>query len=1017
MVPGASELKGCAFRTISLEFLAIPDRTFAKWPSIGEERQKSQPLFQTLLKACKALFMRFSKPRPEGARPTGPWRPGAPTRRLGLLVLWIIGAMLMAGVALAQAEPPNVNAGQADDPHGVLLKPIPEKLVALTFDDGCASGYTVIAPILKSFGFGGSFYVCDFDSFRTRKDWYLTWRQMKALAEEGFEIRNHTTGHAGGAAIGSFLSMEDDLLANNVPKPTTIAWPVYQVNTRTYPDLAANGYIFGRGGHNRPYRPTVDHPFDVPSMGGGTVEEFVRNARQATGGKIVVITFHGVPDMEHPAVGLEPATFKVMMQYLKDNHYRAIALRDLAGYINPAKAARLPPTADDYKEPSRRMLVKEDKPYETTGITKPRNSAAPANKTPVSAAEEDSTRLYALTAIQSGQSNVFTWNSAAAGRWSEAAKWSNPLAAGTAPNAAGQPDYVLDFSKPGKYVVTNDLAKGFWLNQLNLSNNSVTLAGNPVVFATNPVTGTLPGIHVNMPYGDTKITVPVQLASNLAVGVADRGYGSLEGLISGPGGLIKNGPGTLKISHVTNTYTGGTLINHGKLYLFVANQGLGTGPVTLNHDANLVLEHIDGNNPLILNGGTIDADNGFGDSWNGPITLNGNTKIAAYAGFHLNRASGGMSGPGGITKIGPQGGFGRVNSGWVFLWGTNTYTGPTTIFQGTLLVKKAAALYNADMAQWSPEKISVAPAATLVISAGGPGEFTAAHAGTLLQKLTTAVNSNGLMAASVFCLDTANGSGSVVVSADITDSKGPGGGAFLLKKGGAGTLQLSGHNTYTGQTILESGTLSVSSFNRVAQGQASSRLGAPTDVENGEIGLGSGDGECALVYTGTGETTDRVLNLAGKNSTVTFDQSGSGRLKFTSTFVISGHSASKTIVLKGDTAGTGEITGAICNPHDRAGKATTAVTKSGVGAWRLSGTNSYSGPTTVTQGTLSLAHARSLGEKTDVSISEGARLDLNFQGEMRIRTLILGGKPQPVGVYSAANAPKFIKGTGVLKYQ
>ena len=130
--------------------------------------------------------------------------------------------------------------------------------MVLTFDDGPVSGYTVVAPILKSMGFGGSFYVCDFDSFATRKDWYMTWRQMKALAAEGFEIGNHTRGHAGGAAIGPFLDMEDELLANDVPKPTTVAWPVYQANPGTYPALTAHGYTFGRGGHFRAYRPTVD---------------------------------------------------------------------------------------------------------------------------------------------------------------------------------------------------------------------------------------------------------------------------------------------------------------------------------------------------------------------------------------------------------------------------------------------------------------------------------------------------------------------------------------------------------------------------------------------------------------------------------------------------------------------------------------------------------------------------------------------------------------------------------------
>ena len=95
-------------------------------------------------------------------------------------------------------------AGEAADPTGILKKPIPDKLVVMTFDDGPASHYNVVAPILKQHGFGGSFYVCDFDSFRTRKDWYLTWRQMREMSKDGLEIGNHTSGHAGGASIQYF---------------------------------------------------------------------------------------------------------------------------------------------------------------------------------------------------------------------------------------------------------------------------------------------------------------------------------------------------------------------------------------------------------------------------------------------------------------------------------------------------------------------------------------------------------------------------------------------------------------------------------------------------------------------------------------------------------------------------------------------------------------------------------------------------------------------------------------------
>ncbi len=252
-------------------------------------------------------------------------------------------------IALALGVFAGRSAGEVSDPAGILKKPIPDKLVVLTFDDGPVSHHDVVAPILKRHGFSGSFYICDFDCFRTRKDWYLTWRQMREMAADGLEIGNHTSGHAGGASIGYFLTMEDALMANGVPKPVTIAWPVYASNPATYPDLSTNGYTFGRGGYKRPYRPTVDNPFDIPGMEPRTVEDFVKTVRQAAGGRVVVLTYHGIPDIEHAAVSLDPAIFEAQMQYLKDNHYKVIAMRDLAEYIDPAKAAKLPPTPRDYK--------------------------------------------------------------------------------------------------------------------------------------------------------------------------------------------------------------------------------------------------------------------------------------------------------------------------------------------------------------------------------------------------------------------------------------------------------------------------------------------------------------------------------------------------------------------------------------------------------------------------------------------------------------------------------------------
>ena len=157
------------------------------------------------------------------------------------------------------------------------------------------------------------------------------------------------------------------------------------------------------------------------------------------------------------------------------------------------------------------------------------------------------------------------------------------------------------------------------------------------------------------------------------------------------------------------------------------------------------------------------------------------------------------------------------------------------------------------------------------------------------------------------------------------------------------------------------------------------------------------------------------MNLPGGNDTITLDQSGTGLLKLTSPFVMSGFAESKTVVLAGSSAGSGELAFNIDNVYDRKGKATTSLTKSGSGTWTLSGKNSYTGPTTVKQGTLSFTNAQCLGDKTEVSVADGAMLALNFKGEMHISKLTLNGKPQPDGSYSAATAPKFIKGDGSLK--
>lgn len=992
----------------------------------------------------------------------------------------LICALLIAGAASGPAAP-----APADDPTGIIKKPIPERLVVVTFDDGCASHATIAAPILKKHGFGGTFYVSDAYLFRERKDWYMTWRQIKGMSDDGFEIGNHTRGHGMlsltdvGGLQAYVWTLEDEMIANRIPRSTTFCWPFYIVNPKFYSLLGSWGYTFARGGHGRVYRPAVDNPFDVPSFAVGgvgmTMEGFISAVQQATAGRVVVLTFHGVPDMEHPAVGTDPDLFEDMVEYLKENKYRVIAMRDLTEYVDVEKAAKLPPTQVKLENRGPKLLLKGDKPYvpkkrEHKSYAFPKELTAPwtvkeiyrlrlpdggstaingsmitlhlpasakvkalapvfelarfAKAAPPSGtvrdfttpqnytitAQDGSTRDYTVQAVQTAVPMSYTWAAGDGGNFDDASAWKNQLGAASAPAGGGNSDYVLNFYSPGKYMVTNEAAGDFVLNQLNFGKSGLTLTSKgALVFAQSGSYSSLPCMN-SQSRAEVSIKAPIRLEADLTIDglEADDTRVFLSGAISGKGALIKNGPHAVYLGHGTNTYTGGTIINDGSLS--ARPQGLGTGPVTLNNAGAIGIGGAPVTNTLTANGGSLFS--GGRGHWSGPVKLNGNTKLRTEDFLEFSNNQQGISGPGGFTQIGQPVGH-TLKSGTIKLFGRNTYTGVTKVEMGLLEVMSS--LYNNEPAHWTPANIIVNGAAgELRLHIGGAGEFTVEQAATMLRNITTGINQNGLMAGGTFGLDTSGTTNVQELSATIADSKGPGGGGILLKKSGRGTLKISGANTYSGQTILAGGVLSVDSMNSVVNGRASSSLGAPKTASDGEIMMSGGS---TLIYTGQGETTDRTLNFPGARDTITLDQSGLGLWKLTSAFVISGYGENKTIVLTGSNAGTGELAGNLEDPYDRKAKATTTLTKSGTGRWTLSGTNRYTGPTTVNQGTLSIAHARSLGTNTDLAIASGATLELNFKGPMNIRRLTLGGKVQPPGACDATSAPRFLKGAGVLNVQ
>lgn len=264
----------------------------------------------------------------------------------------VTASLLLFAIALPSgtlAQPP-----PDPDPLGIVIKPIPEKLVVLTFDDACASHATFVGPLLKKLGFGATFYITTFGNPAPDPNVYMNWEQIKGLERMGFEIGNHTWSHSqiiGEKVDGSLpdvIKIEELCLANQIARPTTFCWPIYTTSKAFSNMLDERGYLFARSGgrNDRPYRPTLENPFETPSftmVASTPLETFTSAAKRATRGRIPIYTFHGVPDIEHPGISVEPARFEQMMNFLKDNHYTVIAMRDIARYVDSKKAAKLLP--------------------------------------------------------------------------------------------------------------------------------------------------------------------------------------------------------------------------------------------------------------------------------------------------------------------------------------------------------------------------------------------------------------------------------------------------------------------------------------------------------------------------------------------------------------------------------------------------------------------------------------------------------------------------------------------------
>ncbi len=386
---------------------------------------------------------------------------------------------------------------------------------------------------------------------------------------------------------------------------------------------------------------------------------------------------------------------------------------------------------------------------------------------------------------------------------------------------------------------------------------------------------------------------------------------TFNGHITGTGSFTKNGGGTLTLTGI-NTYTGGTTISSGVLNGPVQSWGLGN----------------------IVNNASLVANQGSNATFNGNIT-----------------------GTGSFTKNG---------SGTLTLTGTNTYTGDTIIGGGTLIGGNRAfgdvttssnifiggntLIFDGDGDSYKALRGSGSFQKTgsgifeLLNTTSDYTASTIVNGGTLRGEATVFGNTTGITVntGATFNLHNSN---SLAASFAKTIS---GVGSFLKTGQGEINVTPTTMTGFSGITTVNEGILrgNVSSFGTAL---------SITTTNTGLLTLSqSTAGSFSKMITGTGKVgIDGIGEITLTNTSNDY----SGGTDITANSKLKG-----TALSSGCPFGTGPIenNGTLTLDQTSAGTLAMGITgtgtlvKNGTGTLTLSGANTYTGPTTVSDGTIEL---------------------------------------------------------------
>ncbi|MCL1633627.1 autotransporter-associated beta strand repeat-containing protein [Luteimonas sp. SX5] len=519
----------------------------------------------------------------------------------------------------------------------------------------------------------------------------------------------------------------------------------------------------------------------------------------------------------------------------------------------------------------------------------------------------------------------------------------------------------IDSAIAGTAGITKSGGGGLWLRGANTFSGGFTVSAGGIGLANDASLGAA-GNGVSLANG-TSITSTDPLAASRTItiqsGVASATNGALTARYTGSGGL--NVAGTL--SNNGNDYTGRTAFGQGTHgFTSVADLGVASSLGAPTDATSGTIHSSAGGgigNTLIYSGdgdasnrnwrfnNTSSGGNQLRNSGTGTLTLTGDVDAAGSFSLSMSFAAqtadmqllGVISSSGGSRAIGFTGG---GVSRTITLGGANTYTGASTINGVTV---RASTLANTGTS--SSFGTGAAGGINLI---NGVLSYAGAATGTdrtLAISGASAIRNDGTGALSLSGATTVNAGGTLTLDGGFAGTNTLSGvvsGAGNLGMNGAGTWMVSGDNTFTGSTTVQSGTL-------VAGHAAAFGASGALVVNGGTLDLGGFDITAA--------------SLAGTGGNVDTD---GGSLTISAT--------------SGTTRYGGNITG------------DGGLTKLGASTLTLYGANTYTGATTVGGGTLALDFADAAAPASNI-VSASSTLNLG------------GGTVNITGANGEANSQSF----------